>query len=666
MHDTELSSETSAMQPRILLAVLASILSLHLPAAGQESFVGSFAEPRDGGNLDTTLSSFDGLAVTIVPRAHASEAVSGASRWRTMWFAVRGVAGKAPAFRLPLISPGSGKSILSGDLVSFQNIKMVWSYEPKPAKWNSFETYTRTGSSASTWVVEGRNSQPFTQDVVYVSINERAAVEDFYEWLEASVLTHPLVRPTPSEAAPGTFVIGYQSGAPAATACSRAVPDMPLFGFVVRDPAATPTKLVVLVSGQHPYEGQNKVALRAALDWILNSTTPEAKAYRSQYLTVVYPFVNPTGEMAGLWRGTAYAPSKDTNRNWGTSETVPSRNRGIDTVIVHKNAMKKDIAELGLGEPYAVFDYHQNYGDRPSTPDYVLHSTFSSSDAAPAARQAALTDFAPYFSRLQLATGIGDAPSDPTSSQTLRGYMVARGVKLPLTFERSVYNTLAQEVAFGVESVKALVDPRTVVTPTEPEPPAEEPASEEPPAQDPVSRTKAVLVQDDFSGGTFLNKRIPDGTAPAGAAWAVHSGVIKMAANTSVTTNTSGYATIDCSAADAEVSGTFSVISTYTGLVLRATDASNYLRFTLSGTGWMLQKTVAGKTSTLANGKMPVATGADHALTAVLSGPTITLSVDGAVVGSVDVPFNQHGTRHGLLSSGSGVRYWRDFAVREP
>jgi|GEM_PF-2265141 len=685
------------------IAFLAAVLVLsHTSLTAHEQFVGHFAEPADGGNLDTARSTFDGLTVTIVPRAHASEAVSGGTRWRTVWFAIRGVKGKTPAFRLPLTSPGTGKVILSGDAVSFQNIKMVWSYEPKPSTWNTFDTYTRTGSGASTWRVEGRNTQPFTQDVVYVSINERAAVEDFYEWLEADVLTHPRVSATPSEAAPGTFVIGYQSGAPANASFSRDIPDMPLFAFMVKDPQANPTKLVMLVSGQHPYEGQNKVALKAAVDWILNSETPEAKAYRAQYVTVVYPFVNPTGELAGLWRGTAYAPNKDVNRNWHTGETVPSRNRGIDTVIVHKNAMKRDIEALGLGEPYAVFDYHQNYGDRPATPDYLLHATLSTSGSAPMARKVALTDFAPYFARLQTMTTIGDAPSDLTSQETLRGYMVARGVKLPLTFERSVYNTLDTEVTFGEATVRALVDPATIVpppvraldpepeepaptpeeessapeteqpppsaeeTPETPEGPAAEEPAEEEETQAPVDEEPSptvVFVADSFEGGSFLNKRVPDGTTTGGAAWSVHSGVVTMTANSSVTTNTSAHATIDCSAADAVVSTVVAIGSNNTGLLLRASNSSNYLRFMISSTRWMLQKTAGGTTSSIASGKVDYDTTTDHTLSARLSGSSITLTVDGVELGTFEVDFNRDATRHGVIANGSGVRYWREFSA---
>jgi hypothetical protein len=431
-------------------------------AVAQESFAGSFAEPADGGNIDTDLSSFDGETVTIIPRSHANEAIGGATRWRNVLFAIRGMEGRNPTFLLPLFSPKNGKMILAGDPASVSNIKLVWSYDSNAVKWNDFEQHTRTGTGTTTWKVAAKNQEVFNQDVVYVSINERYSVADFYDWLEGDVFNHGFVHPTPSEAKPGTFVIGYQSGAPANAAFSRTIPDMPLFGFVIQDPAASDTKLVMLVSGQHPYEGQNKVALQAAVDWILHSSSSAAKAYRARFTTLVYPFVNPTGELAGLWRGTAYAPFKDTNRNWHTDETVPSRNRGIDTVIVHKNAMKRDIDALGLGEPYAVFDYHQNFGDKPGKPDYVLHSSPSHMSAAPVARRAAASDYKPYFSRVSALTTMAEVPSDLGTAETLRGYMVDRGTTLPLTFERSVYNTIASEWAFGIATVQALVEPADI------------------------------------------------------------------------------------------------------------------------------------------------------------------------------------------------------------
>jgi hypothetical protein len=446
------------MRLRLIPALLVCLLALTANRGEAEHFVGSFAEPADGGNLDTARSSFDGDRVLVIPRSHANEAIGGAVRWRTVYFAIRGVKGRTPAFELPLVSPGTGSEMLSVDPITFHNIKLVWSYEADGHDWRGFDVHHRSGTSRDTWKITAENDRPFERDIVYVSINERAPVAEYYEWLETSVFVHPFVRPTPSQAIPGTFIIGVQSGAEPSAECSRSVPDMPLYAFAIKDPAARPAKLVMLFSGQHPYEGQNKVALRAAVEWILNSTTAEAKSYRAEYLTVVYPFVNPTGEMAGLWRGTAAAPSKDTNRNWDTAELEPSKARGIDTVIVHKNAVQRDIAKLGLGEPCAVFDYHQNYGDHADEPDYVMHATRRLS-VTPGAHSRGLRDaFATYYARLAKLAVIADMPSELVTQETLRGYMGARGVALPLTFERSVYHTLASEQQFGIATVRALVE----------------------------------------------------------------------------------------------------------------------------------------------------------------------------------------------------------------
>ena len=649
---------------RLFLTLSALVLLTGAPLFAQETFVGSFAEPQDGGNLDTTHSTFDGSTVLIVPRAHASEAVNGGSRWRNVLFAIRGVRGLNPAFVLPLVSPVTGKMVLSGDSVSFQNIKLVWSYQPNAVKWNSFDAHLRAGTNAATWRIEARNSEVFDEDVVYVSINERFPVADFYEWLEADVFTDPMVSPTPSEATAGTFVIGYQSGAPASAAFSRTIPDMPLFGFVIHGTAGRPKKLVMLVSGQHPYEGQNKVALQAAVDWILHSLSPEAVAYRAQYTTVVYPFVNPTGELAGLWRGTAFQPMVDTNRNWRTTETVPSRNRGIDTVIVHKNAMKKDIAALGLGEPYALFDYHQNFGDRPGKPDYLLHSSASDSPTAPVSRRAASTDFIPYYGRIAALTGIAQIASDLTSEETLRGLMTARGVTLPLTFERSVYNTIAGEWTFGVATVQALVDPATIVTAPDPAPdpvvttdPEITPGTAEP--------VPVLLMVDDFTGSGTLHRRTPDGYALPGQTWSVETGTLKMDTTGNLATTNTARASIETMGADVEITGVLNLGAEGTGLILRSVDRANFLRFTLFSNGWAFQRTVAGVTTTVAKGRASYPLKANYTMRALLSGPSVILTIDGVTVRTITEYFNEGATRHGLLCSNTGLRTWDSFSVRK-
>jgi hypothetical protein len=623
------------------LALFAAGWLLPAAAPAAESLVwnGSFAEPADGGNLDAACASYDGTTVVIVPRAHANEALGGATRWRNTLFAIRGLQGQTPAFRLPLTSPGSGKQILNGDAVSFQSEKLVWSYDPDATQWNEFDTYTRTGTSAATWVVTARNNAAFTQDVVYVSITEHYPVAVFYEWLQTEVLSHPLVGPTASESVPGTFVIGTESGAAASSACSRAIADTLLFGFVIRDPAAQPTQLVLLVSGQHPYEGQNKAALQGAIDWILNSTSDAARSYRAHYVTLVYPFVNPTGELAGLWRGTAYDPTKDVNRHWDTTETVPANARGFDTVIVHKNALKTDIGALGLGEPYAAFDFHQNFGDKPGHPAYVLHSTASTSPSAPIARQREASDYAPFFQRLFALVAIDDMPDDPTG-ETLRGYMVGRGATLPLTFERSVYSTIARETAFGAAVAESLVVPAA------------------PPPPD-----GTVVVDDAFTGGGSLSHRTPDGGASNDASWTVQAGAFTVNGAGAVTATNSARAVIDAGVADVDVTSTINLGTDNTGLILRSSDASNYLRFVLNGNGWLLQKTAAGVTTTAASGAGSFAKSQNHTLQVTLSGASIVLTVDGAVVGTCTTTFNQTATAFGLVSSGAGSRSWDSFSV---
>src|SRR5690606_8920295 len=99
-----------------------------------------------------------------------------------------------------------------------------------------------------------------------------------------------------------------------------------------------------------------------------------------------------------------------------------------------------------------------SFGESETEMDYVLHSSLSLAPDAPASRRAAVSDFAPYFARLNTQAVMAGRPSDLASQQTLRGLMVARGVTLPITFERSVYHTIESERAFGVATVCALVD----------------------------------------------------------------------------------------------------------------------------------------------------------------------------------------------------------------
>ena len=514
---------------RKLLALAALAIPALLPA--QERFHGSFAEPVDGGNLDVVRSTFDGDVAYLVPRGHESEALGAGAhtrRWRNLLFAIRGVKGKIVTFHLPARPVETGDLVHNFDSATANLLEPVWSYQSAQREWTAFDSIDPLKPDAANsvrarfpedsvvdnsgrivvrpssarredygWVF--RNRTPFTEDVVYVSINEHVPVLEFYDWLEGKVLTHPWVEPTASEVTPGTSLIGYQSGGRSENgAFSREIADTPLYAFQIRDPRTKPTKVVMLVSGQHPYEGQTKAALQAALEWILDPTDAAAAAYRAEYVTLVYPFVNPTGELAGIWRGTAVDPRRDINRNWNTSLTDPAADRGIDTVIIHKQAMTRDLAALGLGAPYALVDLHQNYGDQLPALHYVLHNR----NALAAA----------YVRRLQQATEIADIISNPPNSQTLRGYWQFAGAAMTLCVERSTYSTIAAERAFGRELMRAFA-PEFVA------PGVASELTDATPAAGEVNRSSTGGEGGSIAGVPILLSRAAQGVLATDAAW---------------------------------------------------------------------------------------------------------------------------------------------------
>ena len=110
---------------------------------------------------------------------------------------------------------------------------------------------------------------------------------------------------------------------------------------------------------------------------------------------------------------------RDTNRNWNTLLTDPAQDHGIDTVIIHKNAMNVDIPALGHGAvPYALLDFHQNFGDEAPNLDYVLYT--------------ANTVSSQYMTRLQSLISIASGTPTPPSASELRGYWSGRGVQMTL------------------------------------------------------------------------------------------------------------------------------------------------------------------------------------------------------------------------------------------
>lgn len=413
---------------------LTSSVSAEVPARVSElvwSGTSRFSEPADGGNLDLTNTKVVGDVVTIVPRAHTSEAMSGQSRWRNVLFAMRGLLNQRNTFVLPLRSPGSGKVIHNQDPLSFANLKPVWSYDG--VNWKPFDTYTRTGSSITDWAVRCSNAQGFAADVVFISINDVYPVQDYYAWLRQTVFLHPWVKPTASANAT-TFEIGRQKGATSKTAFNRTVPEMPLYAFRIADPAMNPTKVCILVAGQHPYEGQNKWALQGAIEFIL-SDDPAAVEYRRQYVTLVYPHVNPTGELAGLWRGTASDTYADTNRNWAKNA------RNVDTVNIHRTSLLADVAAENRGAPALLLDFHQTF---QNVTGHVIRAN------------SAIT--AGFLERLRAYyPGTEDVLTTNGEMLTLWASATLRA-KCTLILERSVYSEAQWELPYGEVVIRAIVD----------------------------------------------------------------------------------------------------------------------------------------------------------------------------------------------------------------
>jgi hypothetical protein len=661
-----------------LISVSLGLVGFSLFGA-EETFHGSFAEPRDGGNLDVTLSTFDGTVAYLVPRWHESEALGhgpGARRWRNMLFAIRGVQGKIVTFHLPAVPTQTGAMVHNMDSATINLVEPVWSYQAEQRTWNAFtvvdclkpddaddlgavfpadSVVDNSGkivvkaSSARRedygWVFQ--NTTPFTEDVVYVSINEHYPVQEFYAWLENEVLSHTWVQPTASQTAPGSFMIGYQSGATVTTgAFSRTIEDTPLYAFKIQDPAARPTKVVMLVSGQHPYEGQVKAVLRGALEWILDPNDPAAAAYRAEYITLVYPFVNPTGELAGLWRGTALDPRRDVNRNWQTVHIDPLADRGIDTVIIHKQAMLRDVAALALGQPYAVVDLHQNFGDQLPSLHYVLHNTNPLATA--------------WVQRLQKRVDVADLVSNPMTIQTLRSFWQFAGAGMTLCVERSTYSTLAAERAFGGEMMKAFLAEGVAPSVTA--------VSDIAPLIGMATRRPEVehVIHDRFDVSGALHDRAPDDQTISGARWTVQSGAVTVGEGMALSSGGANLAWLEAGSIDAAVQTEvrLDTIDGVAGVVFRAIDRDNYYLFRIDADGWALERLASGQRTPMASGRASYSVGVSHTLRVEAAGNSVVLQANGAAVHTGVIVAEPGATRFGLwLESAYSVSAY-DFEVR--
>src|SRR5690606_33306988 len=121
----------------------------------------------------------------------------------------------------------------------------------------------------------------------------------------------------------------------------------------------------------------------------------------------------------------------------------------------------------------------------------------------------------------------------------------------------------------------------------------------------------------------------------------------------------------DAGIADGRIETSVIFGATDTGVMLRCSNSSNYLRIVLSTSMLRFQKTQSGATTTLATHHKSFVLGRTYQLRADLTGSTIAISIDGTLVGTYTTSFNQTATQHGLLCSNSGVRKWERFTVSQ-
>ena len=256
----------------------------------------------------------------------------------------------------------------------------------------------------------------------------------------------------------------------------------------------------------------------------------------------------------------------------------------------------------------------------------------------------------------QLTSPGGGGPiTDPTLLPQMSAYvlrstspLIGAGLDLNARFylnpgTTDFYGLPISSTDLDIGASSATIVPPVVTTPKDPEP-------------------AGPLVDDQFEGSGSLAGRRPDGVAPTGSAWKLLTGNAAVA-NGVVSTNGTLRAVIDAGIADGVVETTINFITADTGILVRNSDGSNYLRIVLFGNSLQLKKTEAAATTTLASKSATFVLGRTYKMRAVLSGPTITVSIDGTVMATFTTSFNLQATRFGLLTSNTGVRQWDRFTV---
>jgi hypothetical protein len=132
------------------------------------------------------------------------------------------------------------------------------------------------------------------------------------------------------------------------------------------------------------------------------------------------------------------------------------------------------------------------------------------------------------------------------------------------------------------------------------------------------------------------------GTADTGQTWALLSGSAAIVSNQAVGGGGGGVAVIDALAADFTLTATVVAVAGDPGIVIRATDTSNYILITNSG----IVRKVAGTDIPIRTDSLGLVNGSVVRIEAY--GPNITVYKDGVLKYVVGENFNVTATKHGL------------------
>lgn len=162
----------------------------------------------------------------------------------------------------------------------------------------------------------------------------------------------------------------------------------------------------------------------------------------------------------------------------------------------------------------------------------------------------------------------------------------------------------------------------------------------------------AVLLTDTFTGvdGTVLTSRTAD-TGQSYTAIFAPAPVLAGDKLRSGGSNSSAVADVGVADCTVTIDYTYATGELFSGLLLRATNSSNYWRLSYNQAAapqWVLQERNGGANTTRATGTLLLVNGQTYQLKAVLSGAAITFYIDSVqILTYASATFNQSVTRFG-------------------